>query len=161
MECWPGLPWNTGPASRGILARHHVESWPGMLWNLQASGIDRGVIDVDVGPDLVLLLHEAQVRVRNGVAVQPLDSLTHRVLMEEMDKEATGDNPDPIAFIRQSAKRAPRSWNGSRRCEKVPLSHGEAVQLLVLIPRLDPPALRAHKTAIPSGYGCRLQTTLP
>ena len=26
MERWPGLPWNTGPASRGILARHAVES---------------------------------------------------------------------------------------------------------------------------------------
>src|SRR5207248_3162426 len=26
VERWPGLPWNTGPASRGILARHAVES---------------------------------------------------------------------------------------------------------------------------------------
>src|SRR6202020_1875969 len=31
----PGLPWNGGPACRGIPARHHVESWPGMAWNLQ------------------------------------------------------------------------------------------------------------------------------
>jgi len=26
VERWPGLPWNTGPASRGMVARHAVES---------------------------------------------------------------------------------------------------------------------------------------
>jgi len=26
VECWPGMPWNAGPTSRGIMARHAVES---------------------------------------------------------------------------------------------------------------------------------------
>jgi hypothetical protein len=26
MERWPGMPWNPGPTSRGIMARHAVES---------------------------------------------------------------------------------------------------------------------------------------
>ena len=32
----PGLPWNGGPACRGIPARHHVESRPDMPWNPQS-----------------------------------------------------------------------------------------------------------------------------
>jgi len=36
MERWPGLPWNTGPTSRGILARHAVES--AIAYNLRFPG---------------------------------------------------------------------------------------------------------------------------
>jgi hypothetical protein len=67
----------------------------------QALDVRRRVFDIEVRADGRLLLHEAQVPVRNVVPVEPLDRLAHRDLVEVFDEQPVRDDADAHAFDRE------------------------------------------------------------
>ena len=69
----------------------------------QPVDIIRAVIDVDIGADLLLLFHEAEIPVRDAVLVEPVNRLFHRRLVEKMNEQPVCDDPDACPFVGELA----------------------------------------------------------
>src|SRR5262245_57923924 len=66
----------------------------------KAFDVIRGVVNVDVRADLLFLLHEAKVPVRDSVLVEPLDSLSDGEPVKKVNEKSMSDDPNTSILIR-------------------------------------------------------------
>lgn len=105
----------------------------------QARDVVRRVVNVDVRPNLLLLLHEAEVPVRDAMVVEPGGRLRDRGVVEVADREPVGDDPDPRALVGELPQDPPRPGDHPGGSEEVALRDGEPVETVVLLVGGDPP----------------------
>ena len=83
----------------------------------QVLHVARGVVYVDVGADLLLLLHETEVPVGDAVVVEPLGRLRDGGVVEVADSEAVRDDPDPSTLLGELPQVPPSAWDHRGRLE--------------------------------------------
>ena len=112
------------------------------------SMFDGRIFDVEVGADGRLLLHEAQVPIRDIVPIEPLNRLAHGDLVKVFDEQPMRDDANSHAGFRQPAQRLRRPGHRRQLQEQLALHDGEFVQRLRSRPAPDRRPIRPAPTTL-------------
>ena len=91
------------------------------------------VLDIDVRPHLVLVLHEAKIPIGDAVMIEPCDGLRDGDGVEIGNEQPVGDDANAVSFIRELPERLASARNHRDFAEQLSFHDGEAVQAVVLI----------------------------
>src|SRR5438093_8718278 len=73
------------------------------------------ILDVDIGTNLLLLLHKAEVYVRDAIVIEPVNGLTYSALVEVENEQAVRDDANACTIVRKKTKVLASSRDHSAR----------------------------------------------
>src|SRR5262249_6270164 len=74
------------------------------------------ILNIDVRTYLIFFFHKAEVSVRDGVVVEPLDSLLDGDRVGKVDKQAMSDDANVIVLVRKATQHLTSTrdhWDGA------------------------------------------------
>src|SRR5690606_14797441 len=91
----------------------------------------RRVLEIKVCAHSCLLLHKAEVPVRNAVMFEPFDCLTERLPVKVLNEQPVSNDPNPDVPPGETAKSWSCAWQRSKGFEQATLRNRESMQRFI------------------------------
>jgi hypothetical protein len=118
--------WWSNVAVRGVCNADHL-----LVDSSQLLDVARGIFKIEIGSDRGLVLHEAQIPIRDAMVLEPFDRLVEGFLVKVLDEETMRNDPYADGPSGESAQDSRSTRNRGKCSEKIALSHSESVKGIV------------------------------